>query len=197
MQKISLWLTRIAPVVLLVLLFLPGVLSPFGYTDTFFGAPQSILSLSMQPDYIRSVCDPRRPGYDYIKSLYTNAEVAQTAVLSDIIPILCIAFFISYIAMAAGTIFTYFKKDTIQNTGCRIVKVAGFFSLGVTLATYMVNYSGIRNSCSVWSVCSGSCRLHHCPGSDPCWYRRFLHLQLLQYSDGSCCYEDPSERTSG
>ena len=141
MQKISLWMTRIAPVVLLVLLFLPGALCPFGYTDTFFGGPKSVLTLSMDPNGIRAICDPRRPGYDYIKSLYTNAEVAATAVLSDVIPILCIGFFLAYIAMAAGTIFTYFKKDTIQNTGCRIVKVAGFFSLGVTLATYMVNYS--------------------------------------------------------
>jgi len=141
LRKISLWAVRIAPILLVALLFLPGLLSPFGYTDTFFGAPQSVLSLSTQPDYIRQICDPIRSGYDYIKSIYTSASVAQTAVLSDIIPILCIIFFLSFIAMAIGTIFTYFKSDTVQNFGAKVVKIAGFFSLGVTLATYMVNYS--------------------------------------------------------
>ncbi len=141
MRNISLWGIRIAPLILVVLLFIPGFLCPFGYTDTFFGAPQSVLSLSTMPDYIRTICDPIRDGYDYIKSIYTGASVAQTAVLSDLIPILCMAFFITYIAMALGTILTYFKSDTVQNFGARVIKIGGFFSLGVTLATYLVNYS--------------------------------------------------------
>lgn len=141
MRNISLWAIRIAPLVLVVLLFIPGLLCPFGYTDTFFGAPQSVLSLSTMPDYIRTICDPMVSGYDYIKSIYTGASVAQTAVLSDLIPILCMGFFITYIAMALGTVLTYFKSDTVQNFGARVIKIAGFFSLGVTLATYLVNYS--------------------------------------------------------
>lgn len=134
-------MTRIAPLLLVVLLFIPGLLCPFGYSDSYFGSPQSVLTLSMQPDYIRSILDPMRDGYNYIKSIYTGASVAETAVLSDLIPILCMGFFIAYIAMAIGTIFTYHKNDTVQNFGAKVVKVAGFFSLGVTLATYMVNYS--------------------------------------------------------
>ena len=80
MRNISLWGIRIAPLILVVLLFIPGFLCPFGYTDTFFGAPQSVLSLSTMPDYIRTICDPIRDGYDYIKSIYTGKTTDWSAV---------------------------------------------------------------------------------------------------------------------
>lgn len=141
MRKISLWAARIAPILLVVTLFLPGILCPFGYTDTFFGGPVSVMTLAMMPEQVRAICDPAKPGYGTIKSIYTNAEVAGTAVLSDIVPILCMAFFITFIVMACGTFFTYSKKDTVQNFGAGVIKLGGFFSLGVSLAAYMVNYS--------------------------------------------------------
>jgi len=144
-RKISLWTARIVPILLCILLFIPGLLSPLGYTDTFFaeiGGPQSVLTMLMNPNGVRSVCDPVKSGYNYIVSIYTNEHVGQTAMLSDIMPIICIIMFISYFVMAAGTILTYFdKKDTVQNTGSKIVKIGGFFSLGVTLASVLINYS--------------------------------------------------------
>lgn len=141
MRKISIWTARIVPIILVALLFIPGALNPLGYTDTFFGKPQSILSLMTQPDYIRSVCDPMRDGYSYIVSIYTGVHVGETAVLSDIIPILCLACMISFILMALATSLTYSKKDTVQNTGARFVKNLGFFSLGTIVAAYLINYS--------------------------------------------------------